>query len=138
MSSLIRIERDGILYGIVLRDSHNSEGVTFVTSPDDTQQVAHINHPKHTTIAPHFHNRVKRVIYDTQETLIVKNGKLKCNFYRFDRSFVSSIILCSGDALILISGGHGFEVLEDVDMIEVKQGPYLGEKDKERFIPSHV
>ncbi len=52
-------------------------------------------------------------------------------------NYIFSEILCSGDIILLSKGGHGFEVLEDIEMIEVKQGPYSGDKDKTKFNINH-
>jgi hypothetical protein len=55
------------------------------------------------------------------------------DFYNAERRYLESRILHTGDTIILVSGGHGFEILDDTEMIEVKQGPYLGDNDKTRF-----
>ena len=71
----------------------------------------------------------------TQETLFIRKGKLQVDFYREDQTFIESRILERGDVILLIKGGHGFKVLEDLEMFEVKQGPYAGDEDKIKFIP---
>ncbi len=80
-----------------------------------------------------MHNSVTRSISETQEVLIIKQGKVRVDLYRDDKSFFDSTILFQNDIIFLASGGHGFEVLEDLQMIEVKQGPYLGVQDKISF-----
>ena len=70
----------------------------------------------------------------TQETLFIKKGKLLVDFYDDEQSYLESRELVAGDVVLLIRGGHGFEVLEDLEMIEVKQGPYAGDQDKVRFV----
>ena len=70
----------------------------------------------------------------TQEVLFIKRGKIIVDFYTNDKKYVISRILNTGDLLFLCNGGHGFEVLEDTEMFEVKQGPYSSkQKDKEVF-----
>jgi hypothetical protein len=61
---------------------------------------------------------------------------LRVDFYDDQRRYLSSRILGAGDVILLVSGGHGFEVLEEVEMFEVKQGPYLGDQDKTPFVPA--
>ena len=34
---------------------------------------------------------------------------------------------------MLPQGGHGFKTISSVEMVEVKQGPYIKIKDKKRF-----
>jgi len=84
-------------------------------------------------IQAHVHNIVKREIDTTQEVLFIRRGKVRVDFYSDTKVFLESRMLFSGDVILLASGGHGFEMMEDTDIIEVKQGPYLGENDKERF-----
>ena len=97
---------------------------------DDLKEGLVLLHPD---ISRHTHNVVKREISLTQEVLVIRKGKLKVNFYDSKQNYLESRILKEGDVMLLASGGHGFKVIEDVEMIEVKQGPYLGEKDKTKF-----
>jgi hypothetical protein len=76
---------------------------------------------------------VSREVYYTQEVLLLRKGKLRVDFYDRDQRYLESRILVGGDVILLIEGGHGFEVLEEVEMVEVKQGPYLQDQDKTRF-----
>ncbi|HVD61867.1 MAG TPA: hypothetical protein VNC11_13425, partial [Gemmatimonadaceae bacterium] len=85
------------------------------------------------TIDPHVHNPVSRNVHYTQEVLFIKRGKIRVDFYDNDRNYIESRILEGGDVILLATGGHGFEVLEEIEMIEVKQGPYFGDQDKTRF-----
>ena len=78
-------------------------------------------------------NPVPRNVQFTQETLFIKRGQLRVDFFDTDRRYVCSRILHAGDVILLVQGGHGFEVLEELEMFEVKQGPYTGEEDKTRF-----
>ena len=76
---------------------------------------------------------VHRNVVMTQEVLFIKKGKLRVDFYDDYEDYLESKILDEGDVILLVSGGHGFTVLEEVEMIEVKQGPYSGDADKKRF-----
>ena len=94
-----------------------------------------MHRPKGYKIIPHHHNNVKRVIKTTDETLIIKSGKVRIDFYDEKKKYLKSKILKKGDVILLINGGHGFEMLEKTEMIEIKQGPYSNDKDKTRFEP---
>ncbi len=124
--------RDRLL-AIIVRDRHSVSGVHFFTDGDLSQQLAQMSHRAGKTIEPHVHNRVSREVHFTQEVLFIKRGKLQVDFYPEDDVYRESRVLNAGDVILLIDGGHGFRVLEDVDMIEVKQGPYLGDDDKRCF-----
>lgn len=121
------------LLAIIVRSQFNKEGVHFFTNNDLSQQLAFMRHPKGKTIQPHVHNPIVREVQYTQETLFIRKGKMRVDFYTNNRQYIESRILNSGDVILLIMGGHGFEILEEIEMIEVKQGPYAGDSDKTRF-----
>jgi hypothetical protein len=94
-----------------------------------------MRHPAGKVIQPHVHLPVPRQVRYTQEVLFLRRGKLRVTFYDDAERAVDERILEAGDVILLASGGHGFEVLEEIEMIEVKQGPYSGDDDKRRFTP---
>lgn len=127
------IEYFGRQYAIIIRKNHHSEGIEFLTDGEYSQQLAYMHHGPGKIIDAHVHNREVRHVEYTQEVLVIKEGKLRVDFYRDNREYIESTILEAGDVIMLVSGGHGFKVLEELEMIEIKQGPYLGENDKTRF-----
>lgn len=122
------------LISIIIRNNYKKEGISFFTPNDFSQQLAYMNHPEGKIIEPHVHNKVERQVFLTQEVLFIKTGILRVDFYSENKNYLESKILNSGDIILLASGGHGFEVLQEVEMVEVKQGPYAGDQDKTRFI----
>ena len=118
---------------IIIRTSFCKPGIHFFTPNDFSQQLAYMNRPKDYQIDPHVHNAVPRNIEWTQEVLFIKSGKIRVDFYDQDRTYLESRILGSGDVVLLAHGGHGFVMLEESEIIEVKQGPYSSDKDKTRF-----
>ncbi len=118
---------------IIIKNNYQKEGVEFFTPNDYSQQLAYMSHKKGKKIDAHVHNKVTRDVHLTQEVLVIRKGKLRVDFYTQEQTYLESTILESGDVILLASGGHGFEVLEDLEMIEIKQGPYLGDEDKTRF-----
>ncbi len=120
-------------FAIIIRNEFREKGIHFFTPGEYSQQLAYMNHPAGKVIDPHVHNPVPREVTFTQEVLFLRRGKLRVDFYDDGRTFVESRILEEGDVILLASGGHGFEALEEIEMIEVKQGPYAGDKDKTRF-----
>jgi mannose-6-phosphate isomerase-like protein (cupin superfamily) len=123
---------DQLLAVIVSRD-FDKPGIHFFTPDDLSQQLAYMHHPAGKVIDPHVHNPVNRSVQYTQEVLFIKRGRLRVDFYSNDQVYIESRILRAGDVILLATGGHGFEVLEEIEMIEVKQGPYAGDQDKTRF-----
>ena len=117
----------------IIRDDHKCEGVDFITPDNYSQQVAYMHHPAGKVIDAHVHNPVHRSVLFTQEVLFIKKGRLRVDFYDEYEDYLESRILNPGDVLLLVSGGHGFKALDELEMVEVKQGPYSGEMDKTRF-----
>ena len=95
-------------------------------------QVAYMGHPAGHVIIPHYHNKIERIIDYTCETLIMRKGIMEVTLYQ-EQKPVHVFQMKAGDILTLFSGGHGFKMIEDVEMVEVKQGPYVGPNDKTRF-----
>ena len=124
----------GVVYGIIVRASFAADGVKFFTPNDFSQQLAYMRHPTGKLIEPHVHNPVPREVRYTQEVLFIRKGRLRVDFYDESHVYLDSRELGAGDVILLCGGGHGFEALEEIEMIEVKQGPYAGDADKTRFV----
>ena len=129
------IIRDGCILAILLRSNYNEPGIRFFTPDDFSQQLAYMNRPQGYVIKPHVHNSVERQVHFTKEVLFIKSGKVRIDFYDDEQSYLESRTLNPGDVVLLAFGGHGFEMLEPSEIIEVKQGPYTGDNDKTRFEP---
>lgn len=129
------IKINGGLAAVILRAEFDEPGIQFFTPNDFSQQLASMSYQPGKVIPAHTHNPVVREVMHTQETLFIRKGKVRVDFFTDEREYVTSRVLGAGDVILLIAGGHGFEVLEDLNMIEVKQGPYAGDADKTRFDP---
>ncbi len=126
---------NGRLLAIIVRTSFRSDGIDFFTPDDFSQQLGYMNRPKGYIITPHVHNPVPREVSYTKEVLFIRSGLVRVDFYDDAQSYLESSILNPGDVILLAFGGHGFEMLEASEIIEVKQGPYAGDGDKTRFEP---
>ncbi len=127
------ISRDGVELALILRADYRANGIVFLTPGSYSQQLGYMNRPAGYCIAPHVHRPVPREVTYTNEVLFIRRGRVRVDFYDENREYLESRVLGSGDVILLIRGGHGFEMLEDSEIIEVKQGPYAGDADKERF-----
>ena len=130
-----KIKYKDLTLGIIIRAAYKKEGIEFFTNDEDSQQLGYMNRPKDYIIAPHRHNLVPREVHLTQEVLYIKSGKVRVDFFDNNQEYVSSSILQMGDVILLSDGGHGFKMIENSEIIEIKQGPYCGEQDKVRFLP---
>lgn len=126
---------EGRTLAVLLRANHSADGIEFFTPNDFSQQLGYMNRPQGYVILPHVHNPVPREVEFTKEVLFIKSGRVRVDFYDDDQTYLESRILEQGDVILLAFGGHGFEMLEPTEMIEVKQGPYAAEADKTRFEP---
>ena len=127
------IKHNEKVLSIIIRNNYSAEGIEFFTPNDFSQQLGYMKRPAGYIIPPHVHNAVQREVHYTKEVLIIKSGKVRVDFYDDDKTYLESRVLLSGDIILLAYGGHGFDILEEAEMIEVKQGPYAGEDDKVRF-----
>jgi mannose-6-phosphate isomerase-like protein (cupin superfamily) len=135
-----KIMHAGQMLALILDSEFKREGIHFLTPDSFSQQLGYMYRPSGYTIPPHVHNPVDRAVSYTHEVLFIKSGRVRVDFYDDSRSYLESRIVKAGDVLLLASGGHGFEMLEPSEIIEVKQGPYAGEGDKTRFtaVPSEL
>jgi mannose-6-phosphate isomerase-like protein (cupin superfamily) len=129
MSGVERISHNGELLAIILRAGFNQPGTHFFTHEHDSMQLSHQERPTGQWVGPHAHNKSLREVHETQEVLCLRSGRARFDFYAQDGSYLESRIVGAGDVILLARGGHGYEVLETVTLVEVKQGPYLGEND---------
>lgn len=122
------------LYALIVRNSYKKKkGVSFFTDKNATQQFGYMNHKKDYIILPHRHNKRQSKILLTTEVIIILKGILRVDFYNNKEKYLFSKKLYSNDLIMLSNGGHGFKVLKDIQMIEVKQGPYSLSMDKVKF-----
>ena len=126
--------RDQVL-AILVRANYSGSGIRFFTPDNFSQQLAYMNRATGYVIPPHVHNAQRREVHLTNEVLFIKSGRVRVDLYDSDKVYAESRVLEAGDVILLVSGGHGFEMLDDTEMIEVKQGPYTGDSDKTRFEP---
>lgn len=128
-----QITYEGILLAVILRHQFQLPGTHFFTPDDLAQQLGYLNLPSGQVIAPHTHATAPRTVTRTQEALVIFQGLLRVDFYTPDHQYLESRILEPHDTVLLVAGGHGFEVLEAVQMLEIKLGPYLGQEERVRF-----
>tara|TARA_B100000902_G_scaffold36177_1_gene43300 strand:- start:1206 stop:1598 length:393 start_codon:yes stop_codon:yes gene_type:complete len=127
------IDDNQITIAYIVRKKDISKGKNFLTHNSEEMQFASFGLEKNEVIRNHIHNTSKREINSTSEGIVVIDGVLKIKLFDNERNFISDHILNSGDSILLLSGGHGIEVVEETKFIEFKQGPYIEALDKEIF-----
>ena len=133
MEHVEHITWNGKALAYIIRAQIDPRETTFMTPGDFKQQVGFVVYPAGSEIPRHVHRPVERRLEETSEVLIVRKGCCEVDIYGDDRNLVAARKLRAGDILILVAGGHGFRILEDTVLIEVKQGPYTGVQERERF-----
>jgi hypothetical protein len=126
------------MIAIIVYADYSGESTEFFTPDNFSQQLASIRRKKGEELQAHIHKPVPRNVKYTQETLFIKKGKIEIIFYDENQRYLDTRVLNTGDVVLLVSGGHAFKMLEDTQMIEVKQGPYAGENDKVHFEGANV
>ena len=122
------------LFALIVRSQYRKKkGINFFTPHESTQQFGYMKHSKNHMIKPHLHKkRVTKILYTTEVVLLLK-GLLRVDFYSLLKKYLFSKIIKKNDIIMLVHGGHGFKILKDVEMIEIKQGPYNLIRDKIKF-----
>ena len=128
-----RVSHNGTELALIIRVNFEKDGIEFFTPNTYSQQLGYMSRPKGYSIPPHVHNPVVREVQFTKEVLFIKSGRVRVDFYSETQEYLESSILEKGDVILLAYGGHGFEMLENSEILEVKQGPYAGDADKTRF-----
>ena len=124
---------DGKIIAIVVKKNFDENGINFVSKKEFPLQLGVNSYKKEIKIKPHFHIEKDIMINKIQEIVHIENGKVIVNLYDLSGKKFKSVMLSMGDTIFFVDGGHGFEILEDTKIIEVKQGPYFG-KDKDKRI----
>ncbi len=127
------IQHNGATLALVVRRNVQSAATRFFSTNEMNLQIGHIVYAAGTEIPRHYHNPVERTLKGTSEVLVVQQGRCIADFFDNERRLVASTELAEGDVLLLNGGAHGFRVLEDLRLLEVKQGPYVGPEEKTRF-----
>jgi len=118
---------------IVIRKDEKVDGISFYSPIEFSQQIGLMSREKGHLVKRHFHNSTQRTIDVTQEVLLIRKGSCMVSLYN-DRSEILAIVkLSEGDVILLAHGGHGIEMLEDTEILEIKQGPYSVQDDKRHF-----
>ena len=129
------VDRAGAVLAYVFKPQSAPAKTTFITPDDAALQVGYVVYPAGGTVAPHAHLPLARSVKGTPEVIIVDRGRCSLDIYDDARHLVRTVELSERDLVVLLGGGHGFHMREDTVLLEVKQGPYLGPAEKERFVP---
>lgn len=130
-SDIETIEQNGIRYAEIIWSEANVEKTTFFSPPESSFQFGLLAHDAGFFEPPHYHRPFKREINDLQQMFVVQRGIVAVQLYDDAGVMFREVVLKSGDAIVLIHGVHSLRVIEDMQCISVKQGPFLGtEYDK--------
>jgi hypothetical protein len=125
--------KTNILTTIIIRREYQPTETTFITNPDLAQQVGFVVYPAGGVIKRHIHKNVDRQNISSSEALIVREGRLEIDIFDQNKVLLATRELKAGDFVLMVSGGHGFRILEATVLLEIKLGPYAGASDKELF-----
>ena len=135
MTEVERIESGDGLIALIVRRSFEPAATSFLTGDEANLQVGFVVYRSGSQIQPHIHHPLQRSTTGTAEVLVLKRGRCEVDFFSDDKRLLATRELAEGDLMLLLRGGHGFRMREDTVFLEVKQGPYQGAEEKERFAP---
>jgi hypothetical protein len=133
MNGVEEITAAGRTLAVIIRAQLSPSNTTFLTPPEYKQQVGFVVYPAGGVVHRHTHIPLERHIVGTSEVIVVRSGRCELDVYDDDHALVATRALEKGDIMLMVGGGHGFRMLEDTVLLEVKQGPYTGIDEKERF-----
>ncbi len=124
---------NGLSLCYIIRNQFVPGQTTFLTPPEFKQQIGYVVYPAGGVITRHIHRSIERKLVGTSEVLVVKKGHCLIDIYNDNHELVATRDLLPGDVMLMVGGGHGFRMLEDTVLLEIKQGPYTGLDEKEHF-----
>lgn len=127
------IQHNENIVAIIVYKNYHKEGIEFITPQNFSLQLGFMTRPAGYKVVPHIHDPVCRETAGTQEVLFIKRGRIEIDFYSFEQQYLRSCVLSAGDIVLLAGAGHGINVLEEAEIIEVKNGPFVAGFDKGRF-----
>jgi mannose-6-phosphate isomerase-like protein (cupin superfamily) len=133
MKNVELITANGQTLCYIIRGDTRPTDTTFITPPEAKQQVGFIIYPKGGVISRHIHRPLERHIIGMSEVLLVRSGYCQIEVYDEQENLVTVQDLHENDVVVMVGGGHGFQIKEDTVLLEIKQGPYLGAEDKKLF-----
>jgi hypothetical protein len=132
--SIESVEYNGIKYAEIIWAGTKVESTTFFSPPESSFQFGLLAHRAGFVEPPHYHKAIVRQIDDLQQMFVVQYGVIAVELYNDKGELLREIIMNPGDAIVLIHGAHAIRVIEDMQCISVKQGPFLGTENDKVFI----
>lgn len=133
MPNIQQIVHQNKIIALIFRHNLKAEGVKFLTPNDYSLQLGLIEHPKNKQIRPHRHPDIRYKVNTTQEFIYLEKGAVEATFYDLKWKVIKKVVLQAKDFILCVSGGHSFRTLKPTRMIEIKQGPYPGDKKAKIF-----
>lgn len=129
------VKSNSTLLAIIVRaDAKSDEKYNFLTNNDQPFQFGVNFYPPGEIIKGHAHLLRTTTVESIQEFILVSEGRMRLHVFDENDTHVADAVLGKGDSVLLLAGGHGFDMLEATKLVEVKQGPYDGKsKDKRVF-----
>ena|ERR1700676_4150725 len=121
------IEYRGTRYAEVIRVDVRVEKTRFFSPAESSFQFGLLAHEAGYREPPHYHQEFERTVKDLQQMFVVQRGVVGVQLFDDEGGLLKEVILNPGDAIVLIHGAHAIRVIEDMQCISVKQGPFLGD-----------
>jgi hypothetical protein len=122
------VEREGLVYAEILWATARVEKTRFYSPAGSSFQFGLLAHEAGFVESAHYHHPVQRQISDLQQMLVVQRGVIAIDFFTPEGVKFHEVTLRTGDAMNLVHGVHSVRVIEDMQCVSVKQGPFLGDQ----------
>ena len=132
-----KIEYEGKKYAEIIWSDVCVEQTTFFSPAESSFQFGLLAHKAGFVEPPHYHKAVTRTISDLQQMFVVQRGVVEVDLFSYGGALIRTIVINPGDAIVLIDGVHAIRVIEDMQCISVKQGPYMGEENDKVFVEAN-
>ncbi len=103
-------------------------GTSPITDTESFLQVLTLNYKKGHVVIPHDHKPKKRITTELNECIVIVKGKVRVKLYGGERKPVKQVILSTGDTFLYMRGGHSVHFLDDAELIEIKNGPFIDDR----------
>ncbi len=132
--SVESVEYNGLKYAEIIWANSQVKETTFFSAPESSFQFGLLAHKAGFVEPPHYHKPISRTINDLQQMFMVQRGVVAVRLYSDQGHLLREIMMHPGDAIVLIHGVHAISVIEDMQCISVKQGPFLGTEHDKIFV----
>jgi len=121
------------IIAIIYYNTLKVDGVRFPTPRSYSLQIGIHNQKKDRFVPAHYHPHLKYNITKTLEFIYVVKGRIDIELFNRKWKKIKKVMLKKGDSVLFTDSGHSVKIYKHTRLIEVKQGPFSGNKNNKVF-----